>query len=97
MSAVTTTFDEFKSTWLAQGFDEVIERNWAPGTVLATHAHPFSVQAVVVQGEMWLTCGSDTRHLRPGDRFSLDAEVPHDERYGDAGATYWVARKNKPA
>lgn len=90
-------FDEFKTTWLARGFDEVIERSWAPGTVLATHTHPFAVEAVLTQGEMWLTCGSDTRHLRAGDRFSLDADVPHDERYGDSGATYWVARKNKTA
>jgi hypothetical protein len=24
----------------------------------------------------------------------LDANVPHAERYGPAGASYWVARKN---
>ena len=94
MSAVTTTFDEFKSSWLAQGFDEVIERNWAPGTVLATHTHPFSVQAVVVQGEMWLTIDDHTQHLLAGDRFALDRDIPHAERYGAEGATYWVARKN---
>ncbi len=97
MSSVTTTFDEFKSTWLGQGFDEVIERQWAPGTVLATHTHPFAVEAMVVQGEMWLNCATGMLHLRAGDRFSLDAEVPHDERYGDAGATYWVARRNLKA
>nr|WP_316640578.1 hypothetical protein [uncultured Roseateles sp.] len=34
-----------------------------------------------------------TRHLRAGDRFELDAEVPHDERYGIEGAMYWVARR----
>jgi hypothetical protein len=28
-----------------------------------------------------------------GDGFELDALVPHSERYGAAGATYWVARK----
>ena len=33
------------------------------------------------------------RHLQPGDRFELAAEVPHTERYGPAGATYWVARR----
>jgi quercetin dioxygenase-like cupin family protein len=72
----------------------VLSREWAPGVVLDTHTHPFAVKAVVVAGEMWLTVGDDTRHLQPGDRFELDREVPHAERYGAAGATYWVARRN---
>ncbi|MBL8433415.1 MAG: hypothetical protein JNL99_00630 [Zoogloea sp.] len=38
----------------AEGFDEVLERVWAPGTVLAEHTHPFEVKAVLVQGEMHL-------------------------------------------
>jgi len=42
---------------------------------------------------MWLTVGSTVRHLVPGDTFTLDREVPHAERYGEEGATYWVARR----
>jgi quercetin dioxygenase-like cupin family protein len=72
----------------------VIERRWAPGTVLDTHTHAFDVQALVTQGRMWLSCEGTTRELRTGDRFSLARNVPHAERYGDEGATYWVARKN---
>jgi mannose-6-phosphate isomerase-like protein (cupin superfamily) len=88
------TFQQYQSEWLGKGFDEVLERVWAPHTVLDTHTHPFGAQALVTQGEMWLTCGAETRHLRPGDTFALDAEVPHAERYGNEGATYWVARRN---
>lgn len=88
------TFDAFRARALAAGFDEVIERHWAPDTVLPEHTHPFAVDAVVTQGEMWLTCGADTRHLCTGDRFTLAREVPHAERYGPEGATYWVARRN---
>ena len=87
------TFEAFEATALAEGFDEVVERRWAPRTVLETHTHPFAVSARVVQGEMWLTVGDDVRHLLPGDRFTLDREVPHAERYGAEGATYWVARR----
>ena len=36
----------------------------------------------------------ETRELRPGDWFELDRDIPHDERYGSEGATYWVARRN---
>jgi AraC-like ligand binding domain len=91
MGAVT--FSQFEADARARGFDEVLERQWAAGTVLDTHTHPFAVQARVVQGEMWLTVGEGTRHLRAGDTFELDRELPHAERYGSAGATYWVARR----
>ena len=88
------SFDEFKQKSLANGFDEVIERDWVPNTVLDTHTHPFAVNAVVTRGEMWLSMAGQTQHLLPGDTFELDRNVPHDERYGPEGATYWVARKN---
>lgn len=90
-------YSAFESAARAAGFDEVTQRQWAPDTVLDTHTHPFSVQARVVQGEMWLTCGDETRHLRAGDSFTLDRDVPHAERYGAEGATYWVARRHAPA
>ena len=77
------------------GFDEVLERCWAPGTVLDTHTHAFDAEAVVTQGEMWLTCAGSTRHLTPGDAFSLARNESHAERYGPSGATYWVARRNR--
>jgi hypothetical protein len=90
----TTTFKAFRTQALADGFDEVLEREWPPLTVLAPHVHPFAVRAVVVRGEMWLTIGAETRHLFAGDTFALDAEVTHAERYGRDGAAYWVARRN---
>ena len=90
----TTDFHAFEADALKQGFDEVLERRWEPNAVLETHRHPFTAKALVVQGEMWLTCGDATRHLHPGDTFELEPNVPHDERYGAEGATYWVARRN---
>ena len=90
-------FADFEAAALAQGFDEVLERIWAPGVVLDTHRHPFAVQALVVQGEMWLSCGDQTRNLHPGDRFELARDEPHAERYGPLGATFWVARRHAAA
>lgn len=89
-----STFEAFKADALASGFDEALERNWAPGTVIDTHSHAFDAEAVVTQGEMWLTCQGVTRHLRPGDTFSLSRHMPHAERYGPDGASYWVARRS---
>ncbi|WP_310567042.1 AraC family ligand binding domain-containing protein [Hydrogenophaga sp.] len=91
---MTPDFDTFKSAALAEGFDEVLERVWAPDTVLDTHTHPFAAKALVVQGEMWLTTGDTTQHLVPGDLFELEHSEPHSERYGAEGAIYWVARLN---
>jgi hypothetical protein len=36
------------------------------------------------------------QHLLPGDTFALERDERHAERYGDDGATYWVARRNRP-
>ena len=88
------TFDTFKASARSQGFDEIVERQWKPDTEVGTHTHSFSVKALVVQGEMWLSVGERTLHLLPGDTFQLDREVPHAERYGHQGATYWAARRN---
>jgi hypothetical protein len=93
MDGNATSFDDFKAQCLAAGFDEVLERTWDAGLVLDTHTHPFAVEAVVVAGRMWLTIDGEVRQLAAGDRFSLAAHVPHAERYGDEGATYWVARR----
>jgi quercetin dioxygenase-like cupin family protein len=90
------SFAEFEAAERAQGCSEVISRSWKPDTVLEEHTHPFGARALVVQGEMWLATAGETRHLRPGDRFELAAGVPHAERYGAEGATYWVARTNTP-
>lgn len=89
-----TSFENFRSQALSEGFDEVLEREWAPLTELATHTHPFSVKARVSRGEMWLTVGDTTQHLLAGDAFELARDVPHAERYGPQGAAYWVARRN---
>jgi len=84
----------FEAEARRRGFDEVLERSWAPNTVLDTHTHPFSAWAQVSRGEMWLTVDGRTQHLLSGDQFTLGYEVPHAERYGADGAAYWVARRN---
>ncbi|MES2956943.1 MAG: AraC family ligand binding domain-containing protein [Pseudomonadota bacterium] len=88
-----SSFAAFEADARARGFTTVLERQWAPDVVLETHSHPFAVEAQMVQGELWLTVGDEVRHLQPGDRFELEVDEPHAERYGSAGATYWAARR----
>ena len=87
-------FESYRADALAKGYDEVLERRWAPGTVTATHSHPFHVAAVLVQGEIWLEQGPITVHLVPGSGFELKANVPHSERYGAEGALLFAARRH---
>lgn len=87
------TLPEFKQQALADGYQEVIEINWAPNTVAATHTHPFTARGLLTHGEMWLTCNGQTQHLLPGDIFNLVANTPHEEVFGSEGATYWAARR----
>jgi quercetin dioxygenase-like cupin family protein len=93
-AAAAGSFESFRVSSLKAGADEVLERHYAPGQVVDTHTHSFDADALVTEGEMWLTCGNETRHLRPGDTFHLPHGTPHSERYGPEGATYWVARRN---
>jgi len=94
MSAPNITFEEFRDGMLAAGYQEVLERRWAPGAKASIHTHPFEANALVAHGEMWLTeQGGTARRLDAGDRFHLQANVPHEERYGPQGAIYWVARR----
>jgi quercetin dioxygenase-like cupin family protein len=89
----TDTFEAFKAYWVAQGYPEVLVREWLPGQLTGVHTHPFDVQAEVKRGEVWLTCGDTTRHISAGGSFDLLRDVPHNERYGPEGATFWVARR----
>ena len=89
-----TAYKLFEAESLAAGFDEVLVREWTPGLVLDTHTHPFAVSARIVAGEVALSAGGATAHLRAGDRFDLERDAPHAERYGPEGATFWVARRH---
>ncbi len=91
-------FQDFETAAHAEGYTEVITREWPPLTVLDTHSHPFDAKALVVSGELWLSVGSgadkQTQHITAGQRFELARHIPHDERYGPEGATFWVARRS---
>lgn len=88
------TYDEYVQRKLAQGFDQVLEREWEPLFENTMHEHPFDTDALVVRGEFWLTVDGQTRHVQTGDSFTVARGIRHAERYGPEGATFWAARKN---
>ena len=88
------TFEQFQARKLAEGYDEVLRREWQPHFVNETHSHPFDTDAVVAHGEYWLTVNGHTTHYRAGETFQVARGVAHAERYGAEGAVFWAARKN---
>ena len=72
------TFEAFSAEQHAAGCDEVLERQWKPDTVIATHSHA------------WLTVGGRTQHLKRGEGFELEPGAPHDERCGPERGTVVV-------
>jgi quercetin dioxygenase-like cupin family protein len=94
-SVAMNDFETFKAQKLAEGYDEVLVRDWAPDQKNQPHTHPFDVDALMVKGEFWLTIeGQGVRHLQAGDRFQVPRDVTHFEHYGPSGAVFWAARKN---
>jgi quercetin dioxygenase-like cupin family protein len=87
------TLADFEAEARRRGFDTVVEREWKPNIVIEDHSHDFHVWARMARGELHLTCEGRTVHLREGDEFTLVAHAPHAERYGEQGASYWVARR----
>ncbi|MBZ8142829.1 AraC family transcriptional regulator [Rubrivivax gelatinosus] len=87
-------FAAFEAEMLVRGFDSVLVRRMAPGTVLDDHEHCFALELLVVEGEMSVCHHGVTRRLLPGDRLVLPRREPHAETYGEQGAVFWVARRH---
>jgi len=69
-----------------------LKRQWEPNIEKEFHRHEYTADAIVIEGEFWLTVEGKTRHLNPGDSFHVPAQVEHKEKYGVAGYVFWVAK-----
>jgi quercetin dioxygenase-like cupin family protein len=85
--------DEFLALLTSEGFKEVVTVTREPNGSLEVHTHPFEAKALIVQGDLTIRCGGDTRHYGVGEIFHLDHGVEHEEDYGPQGVCYLVGRK----
>lgn len=84
--------EPFECALRRDGFD--VRRDTMPaGTVVAEHAHPFDVRALVLNGEITLTVEGVEYAYREGDIFVLPAGHRHAEAVGPAGVDYLVGRR----
>jgi quercetin dioxygenase-like cupin family protein len=88
------TFEQFKLAKTAEGFDEVLTREWESNHETPVHEHPFEAFGYIVKGEFWLTLDGKTTHLQQGDTFKVARHMPHQEKYGPHGTSLWIARMN---
>jgi quercetin dioxygenase-like cupin family protein len=64
---------------------------YAPGTTVARHAHERAEQVMaLVEGEVEMTIGDETRTLRPGDVVVVNRGLEH-ELYSEHGVTFFEA------
>lgn len=91
---IDDSFEAFKTRKLSEGYDQVLVREWEAGFSNAPHEHPFDTDAVVAEGEYWLTLNGQTIHYKTGDVIKVARGVVHSEKYGPKGAVFWAARKN---
>ena len=62
--------------------------NWVtiqPHRVMPWHQHPHEQLGVMLEGEMELTIGDETRLLRAGDAYAIPPNVPHGAVTHDTG------------
>jgi quercetin dioxygenase-like cupin family protein len=89
------TFEQFNAITMAEGFDEVLTREWEANHETAVHEHPFEAFGRIVRGEFWLTIDGKSTLLKQGDTFRVARHKPHQEKYGPDGASLWIARMNQ--
>ncbi len=58
----------------------------APHSVVATHSHPHEQAGIVLQGELEMTIGDETRRLKPWDAYVIPGGVEHSAQGLDAPA-----------
>jgi uncharacterized cupin superfamily protein len=86
--------EQFEAALRRDGFDDVQRRSLPPGTIVAAHAHPFDVRALVLNGEITLTVEGIEYAYREGDIFVLPAGYAHAEAVGPTGVDYLVGRRH---
>ncbi len=88
--------EQFLQALEQAGYPEPVMVRQPPNGHLDDHTHPFSVQALVLDGYIAIHIDGDTKRYEAGDVFQLGYEQVHAETYGPEGVQYLASRKNHP-
>ena len=85
--------DQFLQELSRLGYPDPVEVTQPPNGHLDSHAHPFAVRALVVDGCIEIESQDGLKKYEAGDMFELAYEQPHSETYGPTGVRYLASRK----
>jgi quercetin dioxygenase-like cupin family protein len=93
MQATGTDHAVFEAGLRREGYQEVTTVEMKPMQVNPTHSHDFDAKALILSGDITITCGSEAKRYVAGDVFQLAAGTPHVEHVGERGVGYLVGRR----
>jgi quercetin dioxygenase-like cupin family protein len=86
---------KFEERLRREGFGEVVTGSIEANVHRPEHSHDYDVLAMVLDGDITMTCHGETRTYRAGDSFAMAAGLPHVELAGAKGVTYVAGRRRE--
>jgi uncharacterized cupin superfamily protein len=78
---------------LAEGFLRTYVWQDGPYAFYSNHTHPVETAHIILEGEMTLTQGNETKTFRAGERCDVPAGAVHAAKMGLHGCKYLVGEK----
>lgn len=90
----TASVEQIKQQLRDEGFRNIFSHTDRPGTQYPEHTHSNVTCHVVIEGEIEITSGGETKTFRTGERFDVPAGEVHSARVGEDGCTYILGEKS---
>jgi quercetin dioxygenase-like cupin family protein len=84
---------KFEAQLKQDGYTEIEAKFLQPRPANDEHGHPFAVRGLVLAGAFTVKQNNLARTYRPGEIFSVAADLDHTEEIGPDGAEVLVGRK----
>ena len=85
--------NEFQRHRQAEGYGQFETRKLPNTYASKPHTHPFDVAALVLDGEITLTCGGKPSTYRRGEIFTMAQGAEHSETVGAQGVEYIAGKR----
>ncbi|HXY41108.1 MAG TPA: cupin domain-containing protein [Vicinamibacteria bacterium] len=83
----------FEASLTRDGYQRIETKELPRGHRADSHAHDYSVRALVLDGEITLAWNGAWRSFTAGEVFTMEAGCAHTEAVGPDGVRYLVGRR----
>jgi len=90
---MTTDQKSLEAQLRKEGFPRAYVWQDGPNAFYPDHTHPTETAHIILDGEMTLTQGGETRTFRVGDRCDVPAGAVHSAKMGPRGCRYLIGEK----